>query len=478
MQALLFSLSVGLTLSSCLGYALLFAPHARAQSGNFSDVTGPDLIELVPRPDNTTTEQTPLAPLDPVATPPGSPERTTYETAIQNATPAQGSQLVEGYQTQVTANHLGLDLDTAELTPAETASVLERSAQLSGQNAVFAQIVALANQAQIYVTGPQAGTPSAPVALDSSASLKQTTQPAAGSDSWFTSQANQPASKSGVTEGVTTRFTVPNLHKAQLLQVIQEYQARLSSQRLSYKQFSQFLYGRLIEPMWARLEASGADVLVVSLDDGLRGLPLAALYDGEQFLIEKYAIAVVPSFGLTDVGFKDVRSLPMLAMGASEFTDLEPLPAVPVELQGITEQFNRGQANRDSMNRDQMNGNQTFLNQDFTATNFQQQNQTGQYDVIHLATHGQFERGQLQNSFIQFFDRRVSLPELRNIVMELGWINTPEAPVELMTLSACQTAMGDNLAELGFAGLAVQVGVKSVVASLWQVSDLGTLALM
>jgi CHAT domain-containing protein len=58
---------------------------------------------------------------------------------------------------------------------------------------------------------------------------------------------------------------------------------------------------------------------------------------------------------------------------------------------------------------------------------------------------------------------------------QLRWNNPP---VELLVLSACQTAIGDKNAELGFSGLAVQAGVKSAVASLWEVSDEGTLGLM
>ncbi len=90
---------------------------------------------------------------------------------------------------------------------------------------------------------------------------------------------------------------------------------------------------------------------------------------------------------------------------------------------------------------------------------------------MHLATHGEFQPGRPENSFIQLGDQRLRLDELRT----MSWSNPP---LELLVLSACRTALGDEDAELGFAGLALQAGVKSALASLWYVSDVGTLALM
>ncbi|NJL52992.1 MAG: CHAT domain-containing protein [Hydrococcus sp. SU_1_0] len=97
--------------------------------------------------------------------------------------------------------------------------------------------------------------------------------------------------------------------------------------------------------------------------------------------------------------------------------------------------------------------------------------------MIHLGTHAEFKVGDLSDSYIQFYDDRLRIPQLQKVSEDLGW-NTDDSPIELLVLSACETALGDKEAELGFAGLAVQAGVKSALASLWYVSDLGTLALM
>jgi len=219
----------------------------------------------------------------------------------------------------------------------------------------------------------------------------------------------------------------------------------------------------LIEPFEAEfLESRGIDSLLVCLWAGMRGLPLGALYDGEQFLIEKYSVTTIPAFNLVDHDYTPPsQRRNILAMGASEFEEQAPLPAVPLELENILNSF---QTER------------SFLNQEFTVANLEQQlRQANQdyapFNVVHLATHASFHPGTPDNSYIQFWDRRLRLNEMAT----LPW-NRP--PLDLLFLSACETAVGNNEAEMGFAGLALNAGVKSALASLWSVSDAGTLVLM
>lgn len=91
--------------------------------------------------------------------------------------------------------------------------------------------------------------------------------------------------------------------------------------------------------------------------------------------------------------------------------------------------------------------------------------------MVHLATHAVFQPGEPDNSYIQLWDARLQLNHIRQI----DW---GSLPVELLVLSACRTAIRDDEAELGFAGLALELGAKSVLGSLWDISDAGTLALM
>ena len=202
----------------------------------------------------------------------------------------------------------------------------------------------------------------------------------------------------------------------------------------------------------------GADILVFSMNSGLRSLPIAALHNGEHFLIEEYALGLIPSIFLTDTRYQSLENAQILAFGASEFEGQEQLPAVPLEVKIISEEIWDGEL---------------FLNPEFTYENLvkQPRNNSAPAKIIHLATHAQFRSGTSNDSYIQLWNEALSLADIR----QLGWNNTP---IELLVLSACQTALGDRNAELGFAGLAVQAGVKSALASLWLVNDLATLGFM
>ena len=226
-----------------------------------------------------------------------------------------------------------------------------------------------------------------------------------------------------------------------------------------YKENGKQLYKWLIEPLESQLEAEGINTLVFSMDTGLRTLPLAALYDGKQFLLERYSLGLIPSLSLTDTRYVNIKNSKILAMGASNFphSNQLPLPAVPMELDLI-------------INHNNWQG-KSFLNENFTVDNLTSQRSQNQFSIVHLATHGEFQTGGSDQSYIQFWDQKLRLNQLRNLKL-----NQP--PVELLVLSACTTAVGDEKAELGFAGLAVQAGVKSALASLWYVSDAGTLGLM
>jgi len=259
------------------------------------------------------------------------------------------------------------------------------------------------------------------------------------------------------TEPITVNVLVPH---EELQAATQQLRVALTDsfrrQGKGYLKPAQNLYHWLIKPIASELEAANIDTLLFSLDGGLRTVPLAALHDGENFLIETYSLSLIPTFSLMNTDYQHKPDAKILAMGASEFTDLNPLPAVPVELSTITQQIGAGEM---------------FLNQEFTQENLIQQRQNYPYKIIHLGTHGDFKPGDASHSYVQLWDDQLDLTEMR----QLNWDNPP---VELLVLSACRTAIGSKEAELGFAGLAVASGVKTALGSIWQVSDAGTLALM
>jgi len=218
---------------------------------------------------------------------------------------------------------------------------------------------------------------------------------------------------------------------------------------------AQQLYQWLVAPIEAKLQAQGIENLVFIMDAGLRSLPLAALHDGERFIIERYSLGLMPSLSLTDIRKRNLQATQVLAMGASTFSDQSPLPAVPVELAAITGQLWAGQS---------------FLNQEFTPQRLRQIHKSQPFGIVHLATHAEFRPGNADKSYIQFSNQQINLQDLRQLLTD--------SPVDLLVLSACRTALGDPEAELGFAGLAVQTGARAALGSLWYVSDEGTLGLM
>ncbi|WP_293214387.1 MULTISPECIES: CHAT domain-containing protein [unclassified Microcoleus] len=260
-------------------------------------------------------------------------------------------------------------------------------------------------------------------------------------------------------EGSAIRKTVPEANRESIIKLATEFRAEILNpgnlNTTSYKASAQKLYSLLIAPLETDLQEQNINTLLFSLDTGLRSLPLSALYDGKQFLVEKYSLSLIPAISLTDTRYVSLQNASVLAMGAAQFDRLDPLPAVPIELSTIVDLWQ----------------GKSFLNEQFTLNNLKFQRSRNPYQIIHLATHGEFKPGAASNSFIQLWDGKLQLDQLRN----LGWNNPP---VELLVLSACRTALGDETTEMGFAGLAFQAGVKSALASLWYVSDEGTLALM
>ncbi|HLP88092.1 MAG TPA: CHAT domain-containing protein, partial [Nostocaceae cyanobacterium] len=256
-----------------------------------------------------------------------------------------------------------------------------------------------------------------------------------------------------------------NVTKAEVLKVVRRLRREISDPiGNGYLSPSQQLYQWIIAPHGEELQKQGINNLMFVMDDGLRSLPVAALHDGKQFLVEKYSLALVPSFSLTNTEYVGVKDEPVLAMGTAEFEPDEnqkPLFAVPIELRTITERLGDSRVT-------------AIKGEQFTLENLKNKRTARQYKIIHLATHADFPnqaQGGRSSSYIQLYNDKLRLEEIR----QLGWEN-PQ--VELLVLSACKSALGDGEAELGFAGLAVQTGVKSAMASLWYVSDPGTLGLM
>lgn len=216
------------------------------------------------------------------------------------------------------------------------------------------------------------------------------------------------------------------------------------------------LYDWLIRPAQTEIAASGVKTLVFVINGSLRNLPMAAIYDGQQYLIEKYSIAFAPGLQLLDPHPLATRDLKTLIGGLSEARQgFIALPGVQSEVDLITRKVS----------------SEVLLNQQFTSDSLKQTLSDTKTPVLHLATHGQFS-SKIEDTFILTWDGKLNLSELEEVIGRRT--ETTSDPIELLVLSACQTAKGDNRAVLGLAGLAVKSGARSTMATLWSVNDEST----
>jgi CHAT domain-containing protein len=231
------------------------------------------------------------------------------------------------------------------------------------------------------------------------------------------------------------------------------------------EQLSQEVYDWIIKPAIADLEQSNVKNLVFVMDGSLRNIPMAALYDGKHYLIEKYSVALSPGLQLLAPKQKRGR-LEALVGGLTESRGgFSSLPNVATELQQI----------------ESIIPSKKLIDKDFTDTNIGQQVSSVSFPVVHLATHGRFS-SKLEDTYIAAWNDNIYIKELREILQTreqvVGRSNRVPPPIELLVLSACETATGDKRAALGLAGVAVRSGARSTLASLWQVDDKSTSVLM
>lgn len=225
-------------------------------------------------------------------------------------------------------------------------------------------------------------------------------------------------------------------------------------------QFSQQLYDWLIRPAAMDLQNSGVETLVFVMDGWLRNLPASVLYDGQQYLIEKYNIALTPGLQLLEPRAIAPEKFAVLTAGLSVARqNFSALPGVEFELNEIAAQV----------------PSKIFFNREFTESNLHKHIEAIDFPVVHLATHAQFSSNP-EETFILTWDGKIQVEDFHRLLTRRDRENS--SPVELIVLSACQTAQGDDRAALGLAGIAVRSGARSTIASLWSVDDNSTAQLM
>jgi len=227
----------------------------------------------------------------------------------------------------------------------------------------------------------------------------------------------------------------------------------------AYLDASQSLYQWLIKPLESEFEAHNIDTLVVIPEGILRTIPYSALHNGSHFLVEDYAIAVSPSLCLSK-DFKREQYNSILLSGLSKAVQgFESIPCAAYELQEIQKIYK---------------ADAPLINEQFVVPNLQKEIKQIDYSILHIASHGQF-RENLADTFILTYDDKLSMNKLERLVQ---FMRLQGKEVNLLTLSACETAVGNDRAALGLAGVAIKAGVKSAFASLWQVDDVATPAVV
>ena len=271
---------------------------------------------------------------------------------------------------------------------------------------------------------------------------------------------------------------------------------------------AQKLYDLLMRPLESELASANIDTLIIATDGFLRPVPLSALHDGKKFLIEKFALGTVTGMTMTDLRLRDNTVVSALMAGLSEpgpvldkvdvtklgmVNDIAKVnsPALAnqslqlrsMRIRNIEQSHNANDpsAQRSALSEalklpgvdTELNSiartmqGTSLLNKDFTIARFGQESTSGKYHILHIASHGIFG-GDAKSSFILAYDDVLTMNGLQSL---LNSDSVKQSPIDLLTLSACETAEGNERAPLGFAGAAIKARARSALGTLWPVAD-------
>jgi CHAT domain-containing protein len=272
--------------------------------------------------------------------------------------------------------------------------------------------------------------------------------------------------------GIVKSVEVPNVGQKQIGETVLKFRQLLqnpNSDITQLKATSKQLYDWLIKPIEPELKQNRIQNLVFSLDRATRYIPMSALFDGEKYLVENYAVSLVLSADLTDT--KDrlppgTQNTPVLALGLSKaVAGYNALPNVPAELNAIVRKKTNDTTG--------IYPGLEFLNEtfDFRAL---RDNLIGR-KILHVATHGQFVPGRQEDSYLLLGKgEKLTITQIKTL-QDLSNIH-------LVVLSACETALGepnqDGIEINGISFSFLNAGAKAVMASLWLVNDASTSKLM
>lgn len=221
---------------------------------------------------------------------------------------------------------------------------------------------------------------------------------------------------------------------------------------------AQNLYKSIIEPFAKQLDPKKIKTIVFIQDGLLRNIPMAALHDGREFLVQRYAIATTPGLRLTSPKPLAPEKLRILALGLTQAATVDgekfaPLANVSAEIEQVVKR------SPDS---------KKLLNAQFTRQSLEKELEQAVYPIIHIATHGRFGTIAEDSFLVAGNQEKITITQLES---DIRRFSSSSEPVDLLALTACQTGIGDDRTTLGIAGITVQAGVRSALASLWYIDD-------
>ncbi|MBW4676573.1 MAG: CHAT domain-containing protein [Desmonostoc geniculatum HA4340-LM1] len=227
-------------------------------------------------------------------------------------------------------------------------------------------------------------------------------------------------------------------------------------------------YSSLIAPIKTHIPLSGT--IVFALDTSFQSLPIGLLHDGKNYLIKQYSVAETLGSKIRSPKSLSKNQFTALIAGLSKespsFNDknapkgLKPLLGVVTEVADV---------------KKQTTSSTVLLNENFTSLQFQKELTKNDFPIVHISTHGQFSSNSDKTVFLAY-DKAINILEFDSLLK--GKVQSNENAIELLVLSACQTAKGNKRSTLGIAGVAAQAGAQSVIARLWLVDEGSTAVLM
>lgn len=263
-----------------------------------------------------------------------------------------------------------------------------------------------------------------------------------------------------------------------------------------FRRSAKQLYDWIYLPVKEDLDKLNLKTIVYVPDRSLRAVPFSALFDGNQFIVEHHSVVTLPSLKLQVFNNRNNRGgvTKLLTAGLSrpDGGSVDTLPKNIINKvtgRGVTRAVDTTQPDRSKLIEElslpnveaevnaitaNKTNTKTLLNNQFTKSALQDDIQSGEFDKVHIASHGYFGKN-AKDSFIMAYDQNLTLLDLQN---SLGSTESNKAPIDLLTLSACETAQGDDRMLLGFSGIAVKSNVLSAVGSLWSINDEAALEFM